>query len=558
MEDRRAKGIIFFVFLAFLLLALRFPVEKVQSHSFFDDEAIYYMMSYSLAFDLDLKYDKGDLLRFSRLYGGLPQGIFLKKNEGGIFFAKSFAYPLAVAPFVRVFGNRGFFVLASLLLLMDLLIIYSFAKERFSPATSLGISLGILFLSVMWTYFFWISTEFFNFSLALLVLYLAFKREGLPSLLLASFLLGYLTFSKPTNSLYALPAIGLHFFSFRWRRMLRALLMGVVFLLSTAAFFGANRAMTGEWNYMGGERRSFYYHFPLESKDFSFSQGNLMSAKDYWQRFYLTPKIFFLNLYYYFFGRFSGMLIYFLPAFLIFIAFRGGGLKPWLLFASIVIGIVSSVALMPDNFIGGGGCLGNRYFPNFYPLFIALIPHVRAWFKKPLWIAPLFLYPVYLAPLTSSSFPSTVGKMGLRDLFPVEITQINSIPTNINPHAFRVPYGKIFVYHLDDHFCGRRGKYIYLLGNSKAEMILAVPRETENLSVEVKAEGPVKLKIGGKKIALLRSGRFLLQGIKGTQIRGVKYIFAWVKTLYSKEDRKKGVFCGAMLRIEPLPAPPSR
>ncbi len=558
MEDRTAKKTIVFVFLAFLLLALRFPVEKVQSHAFFDDEAIYYMMTYSLAFDLDLKYEKKDLLRFSRLYGGLPQGIFLKKNERGIFFAKSFAYPLAAAPFVRLFGNRGFFVLASLLLLMDLLIIYSFARERFSPAASLGISLGMLFLSVMWAYSFWISTEFFNFSLGLLILYLGFKRKGTASLLLASFLLGYLAFSKPTNSLYALPVIGLQFFSFRWRKIAKALLMGIVFLLSTVAFFGANKAMTGEWNYMGGERRSFYYHFPLESKDFSFRQGNLMSSKDYWQRFYLTPKIFLLNLYYFFFGRFSGMLIYFLPAFLILIAFRGGGLKPWLLFVSIIIGIASSVALMPDNFIGGGGCLGNRYFPNFYPLFIALIPHVRTWFKKPLWITPLLLYPVYLAPLTSSSFPSTIGKMGLRDLFPVEITQINSIPTNINPHAFRVPYGKIFVYHLDDNFCGRKGKFIYLKGNTKAEMILAAPKETENLMVEVKAEGPVEIKIGGRKKRLSGSGKFLLRGVKGTEIRNVKYIFAWVKTLYSREDRKKGVFCGARVRIEPLPASPSR
>ncbi len=558
MEDRTARRAIFFVFLLFLLLALRFPVEKVQSHAFFDDEAIYFMMTYSLAFDLDLKYEKGDLLRFSEVYGGLPQGIFLKKNQRGIFFAKSFAYPLAAAPFVRAFGNRGFFVLAALFLFMDLLIIYSLARKKFSPETSLGISLAFLFLSVMWAYFFWISTEFFNFSLGLLILYWGLEREELVFPLLASLLLGYLTFSKPTNSLYALPIMGVRFFSFRWKKMATALLMGIAFLLSTAAFFGANRALTGEWNYMGGERRSFYYHFPLESEDFSFQEGNLMSAEDYWERFYLTPRIFLLNLYYFFFGRFSGIFIYFLPAFLVFIAFRGGGLKPWLLFLSILIGISSSVALMPDNFIGGGGCLGNRYFPNFYPLFVALVPYVKNWFKKPLWIAPLFLYPVYLAPLTSSSFPSMVGKMGFRDLFPVEITQINSIPTNINPHAFRVPYGKIFVYHLDDNFCGRKGKFIYLKGNSKAEMILAAPKETENLKVEVRAEGPVELKIGGIRKRLPGSGKFLLRGVKGTEIRDAKYIFAWVKSLYAREDRKKGVFCGARVRVEPVSSETTR
>ncbi len=553
MSHRRAKGLIFLVFLLFLLIGLRFPVEKVQSHAFFDDEAIYFMMSYSLAYDYDLKYEKRDLLRFSQVYGGLPQGIFLKKNQRGIFFAKSFAYPLAAAPFVRLFGNRGFFVLASLLLLMDLLIIYSFSRKRFSPGTSLGLSLAFLFLSVMWAYFFWISTEFFNFSLALLILYLGLEKEGLTYPLLASLLLGYLAFSKPTNALYALPIIGLRFFSFRWRKIALSFLMGLVFLLSTLGFFAANRLLTGEWNYMGGERRSFYYHFPLESPKVKFSQGNLMSAKDYWQRFYLTPKVFFLNLYYFFFGRFSGMLIYFLPAFLVLIAFRGGNLKSWLLFSSILIGILSSISLMPDNFIGGGGCLGNRYFPNFYPLFIALIPHVRKWFKKPLWIAPLFLYPVYLAPLTSSSFPSMVGKMGFRDLFPVELTQINSIPTNINPHAFRVRYGKIFVYHLDDNFCGRQGNYIYLKGRAKAEMIIAAPLEATALRLDVKTEGPVVIKMGGRKIRFNSSGKAILRGIKGTKLRNTLYIYSWVRSLYAKEDLKKGVFCGAKVKIEPLP-----
>ncbi len=558
MDDRKAKAVILFLSLLFLMVGLRFPVEKVQSHAFFDDEAIYFMMSYSLAFDLDLKYEKKDLVRFSRIYGGLPQGIFLKRNKGGIFFAKSFAYPLAAAPFVRAFGNQGFFVLASLLLLMDLLIIYKIARIRFSPETSIAVTLAFMFLSVMWVYFFWISTEFFNFSLALLILYWGLEKEGVTYPLLASLLLGYLAFSKPTNSLYALPIIGLRFFTFRWKKMVMAVAMGMVFLLSSAGFFAANRALTGEWNYMGGERRSFYYHFPLESPGVKFTSGNLMSARDYWQRFYLTPKIFFLNLLYFFFGRFSGIFIYFLPAFLVFVAFRGGGLKPWLLFSSILIGILSSISLMPDNFIGGGGCLGNRYFPNFYPLFIALIPYVKKWFKKPLWLAPVFLYPIYLVPLTSSSFPSLVGKMGLRDLFPVEITQINSIPTNINPHAFRVKYGRVFVYHLDDNFCGRQGNFIYFKGNSKAEMILAAPASTEGFSVEVRAEGPVVVKIGGEKLAFRGNGRAEVENVRGTVLRNTLYVYAWVKSLYSEEDRKKGVFCGARVKIEPLSPSPSR
>ncbi len=554
MQDREATFIIFLVFLIFLSFVLRFRVKEYQNHGFFDDEAVYYLMAYSIAFDGNISYEKQDLSRISENYGGLPQGIFLKKTKKGLFFAKSYAYPLVAAPFVRVFKDKGFLILTSLLLLMDLLIIFKISRKKFSPKTSLLISLGLFFLSVLWGYSLWISSEFFNFSLGLLVLYWGLEKEKLIFPIFASVILGLLIFSKPTNAIFALPLLGARFFKFKWKEILKSVILGVVFITSLGSFFLVEKAHTGEWNYMGGERRSFYYHFPYESKAMLFSKGYLMSAKDYWQRFYLTPKVFFLNLYYFFTGRFSGMIIYFLPAFLLLIAFRGGNLKAWLIFSSIVIAITASISLMPENFMGGGGCLGNRYFPNIYPLFIFLIPYAASWFRKPLFLASFFLYPLFLSPITTSSYPSMIGKMGFRDIFPVELTQINSIPTNINPYAFRVPYGKFYIYHLDDNFCGIHKGLIVLKGNSKAEMVIAVPSETEKLRIWMEGNGKAEINFQGKerKINLKKIAKldFPLKG--GLKFRAFKLVKMSIISHFSKEEIRNGrnYFCGVRLKIE--------
>ena len=115
-----------------LALTIDFPKAAIGIQS---DEATYYMMGYSLAKDGDLEYRREDLVRVWREFSGGPSGLFLKQGrdivEGGLmlrppfvwtrtqpdpdpsryYYGKSFAYPLAAAPFVRVFGTNGFLVL---------------------------------------------------------------------------------------------------------------------------------------------------------------------------------------------------------------------------------------------------------------------------------------------------------------------------------------------------------------------------------------------------------------------------------------------------------------
>ena len=47
---------------------------------------------------------------------------------------------------------------------------------------------------------------------------------------------------------------------FVWRRQwLRGFIVGTVFAIVTVGFFASNVAITGEWNYQGGEERATFY-----------------------------------------------------------------------------------------------------------------------------------------------------------------------------------------------------------------------------------------------------------------------------------------------------------
>ena len=94
------------------------------------DEATYFSMALSVAYDGDLAYERKDLERFWAIYGRGPEGIFLKTGKrlnlrldshfpfarlekrpdsqtDRLYHGKAFAYRSPAAPFVRVAGLNG-------------------------------------------------------------------------------------------------------------------------------------------------------------------------------------------------------------------------------------------------------------------------------------------------------------------------------------------------------------------------------------------------------------------------------------------------------------------
>src|SRR5262249_418926 len=102
-------------FLVVGALAAAISVDVVkQGYGVKADEAVYVAATLSIAYDHDVVFQRRDLDRFTGLYRKGPDGIFLKRAPNSppdrLYFAKALIYPLAAAPFVRVFGLNGFLV----------------------------------------------------------------------------------------------------------------------------------------------------------------------------------------------------------------------------------------------------------------------------------------------------------------------------------------------------------------------------------------------------------------------------------------------------------------
>ena len=281
-------GLAFFLALA---VSLDFPRTAL---GFKGDEATYYSLTYSLARDGDMAFKREDLVRVWEEFSA-PEGIFLKRGSqlhverrsgfpffgvvgtpdpapDRLYFGKSYIYPLFAAPFVRIFGTSGFLVFHSLLLALCTAAGYSFLVARGSrPTAAAAFAAVFIFGSIAPVYFFWLTPEFFNLTLVFLAVFVwAYKFAEAPPVrsgrlqrfltspasdLLAAVLLGLATFSKPTHILAALPLFLWPLFQRRWWRVVCS---APVSPLTVVALFLVNVAATGEANYQGGDRKTFY------------------------------------------------------------------------------------------------------------------------------------------------------------------------------------------------------------------------------------------------------------------------------------------------------------
>jgi hypothetical protein len=503
-ESRKdAHTIIFLVFVFCLGFSLFINLPAIDQNFLFADQAVYYALTQSIAHDLDLEYTRKDLARYYHDFNAGPQGIFLKKARNGkLFFAKSWAYSLFAAPFVRIFGYNGFLVFHSFLLLLVMLFGFIYFSRANSPLTSISYLLTFLLASVAGVYFIWISPDFFNFCLAFIIVFLWVykirRREDAPSpnppgtfrsfLLspatdyLAVFLTGIAVFSKPPNIVLLGPPV---LFALSQRKFLKAIALVLLFVLTIGLLFGANYLLTSDWNYQGGERKTFIGSFPLEKDNLTFDNlGSTMTSENYFRRFLIPPKFILYNIFYYFFGRFTGITWYFFPAVLaLLMFFRAKRRFPdWLILAALSGGILIYIVLTPEFYGGGGGTLANRYFLNIYPLFLFLPAEKKTWRQIILiWAAAaVFISPILISPFRSSAQPATHAKRFPIKALPLEMTQVNNFPTNTNPDAFRVhiwpdkPYPqREFLHFLDDNFHRKlEPTGIWTRGDKTCEFIL--------------------------------------------------------------------------------------
>ena len=486
------------------------------SGGFAGDAATYYALGQSLAHDLDFEYRRDDLARVWKEFPSGPEGIFLKRGDGGrLFYAKAYIYPLAAAPFIWLFGTNGFLVLHALLMAACFACAFAFLAARSHPVAALIFAFAFLFVSIVPVYLVQLGPDFFIFAIVLIgYFFWCYKEVGAPpanrpdarrtrwllaprSDIVAAALLGVATFAKPTNIGLIVPLLVSAALRQQWTRLGRisAVYGGVV-----VALFALNIALTGDWNYQGGERKTFYAvgdgtftgGFPYKNDASTFDSVGLarVGGGSFGVLFTRDAllEVFPHNVGYFLFGRHTGFAAYFLPglmAILLFLAAtRDRALWQWLTLAAGVITAAVLLIYMPFTWSGGGGPVGNRYFLGTYGVFLFLVPRMQsaAAGLVTTGLSAVFVATLISGPLYATRNPAEHAKTGLFRWLPTELTMVNDLPINVVPSRIRQPLGgtpPMLAYFIDDNVFNRENDAFWVKGESSADIILRARIQTE-------------------------------------------------------------------------------
>lgn len=601
-RERTARAVLALVALGLLGLALATDLPRASRGQFWSDGATYYSMAWSLARDGDLRYEPEDLARVRQEFPGGPQGVFLKRSNGKLYFAKAFAYPVVAAPFVLLFGTRGLLLTNALCLGAALLLGYVLARRRAEPLRALALTAGVFLFGVTPVYLVWPQPELLN--LALISAALAAWRIERP--LLSAVLFGIATYSKPTNLLVALPLGAAPLLTSGALLGLReSLRRGLVLAATAGALYGLNAAVTGEWNYQGGERKTFYGSFPFDPPHVTFGNSGIWMTTEH-----LGPVLpaagteaharargvierppaeireaFVRNLAYFWIGRFAGAVPYFLPAafgVLLFLLRGPRDRDGWLALSALLLSALAYIALIPDNWYGGGGTLGNRYFLNLLPLALFFVPKGREWLVAGVGaVAAIgFLGPALRSPVEHSLHPWRHALRAPLKLFPLELTMLNDLGFCSDPWRKKQPFGDpegdprtgrrgdpraYWLYFPDD---GTFGKEIvagqegfWLRRGRRAELVLRALEPVERIAVHLNG-GPegdiVRVRAGGVSVSVaLRPGQLAELTLRPGRAYGFYLSYVYTLSIESQgselrelQPRGETRVLGAFARLE--------
>ena len=500
--------IVLFLF-AFLGIATVFINPIQTTYGIKGDEATYVTMALSVAYDGDLSFERRDLTRFWSIYQSGPQGIFLKQGSADtnrLFFGKAFIYPLLAAPFVRLAGLNGLLLLNVLLLAALFGCLYLYAATRMSSLAALLTTTGFLSASITPLFAVWMMPETFNLALVGIGYFFWLYKEACPrqeetatstllvgpySDIVAALFLGLATFSKPSNVVMILPLLALPLWQ---KNATRSLRIAIVFGFVVAAGFGANALITGEFNYQGGDRKTFYDRFPFQDTESTFDNTGISVATNElafegWQHLGR-------NIGYFLFGRHFGLLPYYFPALVITIWV----LRRWkertvfqgLIGTAVIITVAALLLLLPNTWSGGGGPPGNRYFLSIYPAVFFLMPVARSVLPGVImWVGgALFVAQILIDPFVAAKRPWQNAQSGLLRMLPVELTMVNDLPVRLNQRRSRISYEEspsLRLYYLDENVWRPEEPGIWVAGRARTDIVVRTDPPVSALDVTLRS-----------------------------------------------------------------------
>jgi hypothetical protein len=523
--------------LLLVLLAAAVSIDVVRAgYKTKSDESTYVAMTFSLAYDRDLTYERRDLERFWAIYEGGPEGIFLKRGKrlsiqltgsppfvratkaadsrsDRLYFGKAMMYPVVAAPFVWLLGINGFLVLHVLLLWVAGACGYAFLVAQSRPGPALAFTLGFIGASVVPVHAVFLMPEILNYTVVFVAYFLWLYKEVAPlapgwlrgsaSDIVAAALIGCAAYSKPQIALLVAPLVLLSW----WRRQWwRGFTIGLAFTAVAAAWFALNAAVTGEFNYQGGDRKTFYTApspappgkgFPFDAPDATWERrGEQSSTNELGAEDSLKPgeivRLFGNNVKYFLIGRHYGLVPYFFPCLAAMLAWvlSRDRFQEWkvLTFAGALTTTMALLIVLPYTWSGGGGPPGNRYFLTIYPTMFFLTPRLDslAW---PLltWIGgAMITAKMVMNPFYSAKFTWEATERGFTRWLPVELTMYRDLPMMLDP-AIRgqIPYGspRLLLYFLDHQASPPEPEGMWVSGNGRADIVVHAASRFDRLVV---------------------------------------------------------------------------
>ena len=494
------------------------------------DEATFAMQAASLAWDFDLVYTRQDYDRFVGHWGTRPEGLILQSRRGSdrLVYGKPPLYALVAAPFTRIAPVRGPVIANALLLAAAALLAARALRGRLGAAAPLWVA-AFVFASVAFAYVFWGDADLFmmaavaaGFSLVywgdrrydraeaeVPQIYQGEDVEPARGFLLrwlgVGALLGVAVAFRPFYLALAVPAaLAAWSTPRRCRSATAGLILGLIAvpLLSMGLQWLAGGDPTG----YGGQRQGIYAReaFPEvgypagEWSDRVEREGNatwiqpeaVKPRPD-------PPAVIGWDIVYFLAGRNVGVLLYFLPLVLGFLAFQRDRGR-WAIPLAVALVVLCLILIRPFNFYGGGA-LGNRYFLPLYPalwflaarparpILAVLVAGVAALFMTPLWMHPTAY------PLGENGEPRHVSALARR-YFPYETTQAAA------PGQEVAVGGGLWVKLLTHTVYAGQGGALRVAGDSRAELLVGSPQPLESLHLEFDQRAPSRLALGEEEL----------------------------------------------------------
>jgi hypothetical protein len=420
----------------------------ITSNPLVGDSASHTLQALSIAYDFDLKFEDRDREHWKSLNWKetTPRGLFFQSYRGGYAFAKPYGYSLFLAVFVYLFGNTGFVI--GNVLIFGLINIFVFLTIRvlYGKLESILLTISFTFFSYAYMYVFYIHSDLFLTLLSSIFVFL-FTRLFIQSSKLCFIALCLVTAciisEKPPAALALLPVLLFYFYKTRSVRTIISfgliLAAGILLFIFPYLHYSDYKS----WNPYAGNR--FY---ATTSKPFTFDGDKPPSsyhAKHTGHHFSITKTIKRIfdtskfgekatSFYYYFFGAYTGMIVFIPFAFIIimlsiFRMMKKHDLQLIAPLTGLFFYILFYVMLFHENYYGGGQSLGNRYFLQISPLIILLVlglnlknKEVTVIFLISLGLSAMFLYRHHLKPKQAHI---DIAKTGyIQEIMPFEKNQV--------------------------------------------------------------------------------------------------------------------------------------